>query len=165
MTAPGLVAALLAADPTQPGQEWTIHVPERLVAVLATMPVPARAGVRVAAAAVDGYALAPTGRTLATLTPREREYVVTCLAGHRRLAPLLELLKVPVLLAAGTERMFHQPPSTPPIAPPDPPLNCVPAEEWPTRSTASTDTAAPPPPSAGPRCFCPPAALLAAPPS
>lgn len=57
------------------------------------------------------------------------------LAAHPRLAPLLDVLKVPVLLAAGTERM----PATPAAAvtaPADPPLDCTPAHEWPTRSTA-----------------------------
>ncbi|MFE1715604.1 hypothetical protein ACFW82_37425, partial [Streptomyces sp. NPDC058728] len=51
----GLVAALLAEDRST---AWTARVPGRLEAVLAAMPAPARAGLRAAAAAVDGYALA-----------------------------------------------------------------------------------------------------------
>ncbi|MFJ3923272.1 GMC family oxidoreductase N-terminal domain-containing protein [Streptomyces sp. NPDC090022] len=147
-----LVAALLA-DPGDPGDagghgrpggprdpddaRWPARVPARLDAVLRTLPTPARAGVRAAALAVDGYALARTGRPLAGLAPAEREDVMTAFGARPRLAPLLDLLKVPVLLAAGTERMLDRPGAVrAPLAPPDPPLDCVPATEWPTRSRA-----------------------------
>ncbi|NUK02148.1 GMC family oxidoreductase N-terminal domain-containing protein [Streptomyces lunaelactis] len=150
MTAPGLVAALLADDGSHP---WTAKVPRRLDAVLASMPAPARAGIRSAAAAVDAYALARTGRRLAALGPGEREDVMAALGARTALAPLLDLLKVPVLLAAGTERMLEpgvrEPPVGGPLAgrsaaplalsfapPDDPPLDCVPAEDWPARTTA-----------------------------
>ncbi|GGP62454.1 GMC family oxidoreductase [Streptomyces melanogenes] len=130
----GLVAALLADDGTRP---WTATVPRRLADVLASMPVPARAGLRGAAAAVDAYAVARTGRRLAALGARERERVMESLGARPALAPALDLLKVPVLLAAGTERMLHEGGRGPLLAPPDdPPLDCVPAEEWPARATA-----------------------------
>ncbi|MDG4858623.1 FAD-binding protein, partial [Streptomyces sp. T-3] len=145
MSLTGLVAALLADDDTEP---WATRVPGRVSDVLASMPAPARAGVRGAAAAVDAYTLARTGRRLAALAPGERETVMAALGARPALAPLLDLLKVPVLLAAGTERMLEHPPAgkdrTPepavrslPFAPPDdPPLDCTPAEDWPARSTA-----------------------------
>lgn len=103
MSAAALVAALLADDGSA---RWPARVPRRLDDVLASMPAPARAGVRGAARAVDAYALARTGRPLAALGPAERDRLMTALAARPRLAPLLDLLKVPVLLAAGTERML-----------------------------------------------------------
>ncbi|MFD9487801.1 GMC family oxidoreductase N-terminal domain-containing protein [Streptomyces sp. NPDC059991] len=133
-TVSGLVAALLADDGTRP---WTAKVPLRLDGVLASMPAPARAGLRGAAAAVDAYAVARTGRRLAALGSEEREQVMAALGARPALAPVLDLLKVPVLLAAGTERLLHEGGRGPVLAPPDdPPLDCVPAEEWPARTTA-----------------------------
>ncbi|NLU73087.1 NAD(P)-binding protein [Streptomyces sp. HNM0575] len=142
----GLVAALLADDG---GKAWPGAVPRRLGAVLDTMPAAARAGVRAAAAAVDAYAAVRTGRRLRGLTPRERESVLSSLAARPSLLPVLDAVKVPVMLAAGTERMLHEEPplspayspgsapgSTPGAAPVDPPLDCVPSAHWPDRSTA-----------------------------
>ncbi|WP_406002493.1 GMC family oxidoreductase N-terminal domain-containing protein [Streptomyces sp. NBC_00829] len=141
MTAPGLVAALLADDGAD---RWPARVPGRLSDVLASMPAPARAGVLGAAAAVDTYALARTGRRLTSLGPGEREDVMAALAAHTALAPLLDLLKVPVLLAAGTEKMLDDSERLSggggrglPFAPPDdPPLDCTPCEQWAARSSA-----------------------------
>ncbi|MCX4545788.1 GMC family oxidoreductase [Streptomyces sp. NBC_01565] len=133
MSLDGLVAALIADDGST---AWPGRVPGRLEAVLASMPLPARAGVRVAAAAVDAFALARTGRRLAALTPAEREAVVNGLGGRARLVPLLDVLKVPVLLAAGTEKMIEDGPRGAPPAPSDPPLDCTPADAWPARSRA-----------------------------
>ncbi|SCK45268.1 GMC family oxidoreductase [Streptomyces sp. WMMB 322] len=130
----GLVAALLADDGSK---TWPGAVPGRLGSVLGTMPAPARAGVRAAAAAVDAYAVVRTGRRLRGLAPHARETVLASLASRRSLLPVLDAVKVPVMLAAGTERMIHEEPAPPPVsAPQDPPLDCVPSAEWPDRSTA-----------------------------
>ncbi|MER7676036.1 GMC family oxidoreductase [Streptomyces sp. NPDC096934] len=131
MTAEGLVAALLADDGEQ---AWPARVPRRLDTVLGALPVPARAGVHTAVAALETYALLRTGRRLAALGPDEREGVLRSLAAHPRLVPLLDVLKVPVLLAAGTERLPPAP--APGTAAQDPPLDCTPAHAWPARSTA-----------------------------
>ncbi|WP_329528120.1 GMC family oxidoreductase [Streptomyces sp. NBC_01462] len=131
MTAEGLIAALLADDGEQ---DWPARVPRRLDTVLAALPRPARAGVHTAVAAVETYALLRTGRRLAGLGPDERESVLRSLGAHPRLVPLLDVLKVPVLLAAGTERRPAVP--APVSAPQDPPLDCTPAHAWPARSTA-----------------------------
>ncbi|MFF2996846.1 GMC family oxidoreductase N-terminal domain-containing protein [Streptomyces sp. NPDC057950] len=131
MTAEGLIAALLADDGEQ---DWPARVPRRLDTVLAALPRPARAGVHTAVAAVETYALLRTGRRLAVLGPDEREGVLRSLGAHPRLVPLLDVLKVPVLLAAGTERGPAVP--VPVSAPQDPPLDCTPAHAWPARSTA-----------------------------
>ncbi|MEV6115877.1 FAD-binding protein [Streptomyces sp. NPDC052109] len=129
----GLVAAVLADDGTDP---WPGAVPRRVVALLDAMPAPARGAVRGAAAAIDAYAVSRTGRRLSALDAAGRQHVMASLASHRALLPLLDAVKVPVLLAAGTERLLHHvpPPSAP--APEDPPLDCTPAAHWPTRSTA-----------------------------
>ncbi|MFJ8008218.1 GMC family oxidoreductase [Streptomyces fagopyri] len=131
MTAEGLVAALLADDGRQ---DWPARVPRRLDTLLAALPRPARAGVHTAVAALEAYTLLRTGRRLAVLGTDERESVLRSLAAHPRLVSLLDVLKVPVLLAAGTERA---PAPQAPVPPPeDPPLDCTPAHAWPARSTA-----------------------------
>ncbi|MGW5589097.1 FAD-binding protein, partial [Streptomyces sp. NPDC003857] len=129
----GLVAALLADDGTT---AWSRSVPRRVETLLDTMPAPARTAVRGAAAAVDAYAVVRTGRRLSALGPAERERVVASLASRRALLPLLDAVKVPLLLAAGTERTLHHNPAPAAPAPDDPPLDCTPSREWPTRSSA-----------------------------
>ena len=101
MSARGLVAAMLADTGDE---EWVARVPARLGTFLSALPAPVRAGVRAAATAVDAYALLHSGRRLAALTPEERESVLASLAARPGLVPALDLLKVPVLLAAATER-------------------------------------------------------------
>ncbi|MFJ3231048.1 GMC family oxidoreductase N-terminal domain-containing protein [Streptomyces sp. NPDC086787] len=134
MSVPGLVAALIADDGTT---GWPARVPARLESVLAAMPRAARTGVRAAAHGLETYARARTGRGLAALSPAERESVLAGLGTRPTLHALLDVVKVPVLLAAGTERMLEQaPPVTPPLARRDPPLDCTPAQAWPARSTA-----------------------------
>ncbi|MFJ3336059.1 GMC family oxidoreductase N-terminal domain-containing protein [Streptomyces sp. NPDC086766] len=130
MTAEGFVAALIADTGDDP---WAARVPHRLDTLLAALPRPVRAAVRTGAAAVDVYGVLRTGRRLASLSPDDREAVLASLAGRPRLLPLLDLLKVPVLLAAATERTA---PAPSPVPRADPPLACVPAGEWPARSTA-----------------------------
>ncbi|WP_406261012.1 GMC family oxidoreductase N-terminal domain-containing protein [Streptomyces nigra] len=132
-TLPALSAAFLADDGTT---DWVRAVPGRLRTLLAAMPRSARAGVHGAALALDAYAMARTGRRLAGLTPEERERLLTGLAAHRTALPVLDALKVPVLLAAGTERMLAAEPLSPGSVPDDPPLDCTPSDAWPSRSTA-----------------------------
>lgn len=125
-----MVAALLAGT----GEEdWLARVPGRLDTFLSALPRPVRTGVRAAFGAADAYAVAHSGRRLDALTPGERESVLASLARRPALLPLLDLLKVPVLLAAATERI-PAPPA--PAAPDDPPLDCTPAGRWPDRATA-----------------------------
>ncbi|WP_354639527.1 GMC family oxidoreductase [Kitasatospora camelliae] len=138
----GLTAALLADDRTA---DWPSAAGERLAGVLAALPVPAQAGLRAAAAAADGYALLRTGSRLDRLHPDTREALLAGLAARPALPPVLDLVKLPVLLAAGTELMLHRrgptgpsvgPATAPPAVPADPPLDCVPSAAWPDRSTA-----------------------------
>ncbi|MEU2786865.1 GMC family oxidoreductase [Streptomyces sp. NPDC007110] len=130
---PALTAAFLGDDGTT---DWVRGVPRRLRTLLDAMPRSARTAVHGAALAVDAYALARTGRRLTALPPGERERLLTRLAAHRTALPVLDALKVPVLLAAGTERMLHrEAPAARPAAD-DPPLDCTPSAAWPSRSTA-----------------------------
>ncbi|MFE2606290.1 GMC family oxidoreductase N-terminal domain-containing protein [Streptomyces mirabilis] len=130
----GLAAALLADDGTSP---WTRAVPRRAETLLDTMPAPVRTAVRAAAAAIDAYTVARTGRRLSALSAAQREQVMGSLGSHRALLPLLDAVKVPLLLAAGTERTLHQHRPAPPApGPDDPPLDCTPSRDWPTRSNA-----------------------------
>ncbi|MFF4399642.1 GMC family oxidoreductase N-terminal domain-containing protein [Streptomyces sp. NPDC001480] len=133
MSLTGLVAALIADDGTA---DWPARVPARLETVLASMPLPARAGVRAAARGLDAYARLRTGRGPAALTGPERESVLGSLGARPALAALLDVVKVPVLLAAGTERMLQQGLPARRPAREDPPLDCTPAAQWPARSTA-----------------------------
>lgn len=131
----GLVAALLADDGTA---AWPSRVPERLAGLLDAVPAPARLGIRGAAAALDTFAAVRMGRRLHALTPAERETLLRTLSARPALLPLLDAVKVPVMLAAGTERMLHEEPPGAVAAGPqdDPPLDCVPSVAWPDRSTA-----------------------------
>ncbi|WP_369227981.1 GMC family oxidoreductase N-terminal domain-containing protein [Streptomyces sp. R39] len=147
MSAQGLVAALLAEDGIgdRDGygrghgsgdggeEEWPARVPGRLDTFLSALPGPVRAAVRAGGTIVDAYAVLHSGRRLAALTPDERETVLASLGARPALLPLLDLLKVPVLLAAATERV---PAPSAPAVPDDPPLDCTPSEHWPDRTTA-----------------------------
>lgn len=133
MSLTGLVAALIADDDTT---DWPRRVPARLDKALSAMPLTARTAIRTASHAVNTYALARTGRTLGALSPPERQSILTGLAAHPAILALLEVLKVPVLLAAGTERMLHHDPPPRALPRPDPPLDLTPAHAWPARSTA-----------------------------
>ncbi|MEU9298525.1 GMC family oxidoreductase N-terminal domain-containing protein [Streptomyces sp. NPDC048266] len=132
MSLHGLVAALIADDGSD---GWAARVPGRLESILDSMPRPARAGLRTAAGALDAYALARSGRRLTQLTVDEREAVLGSIGKRPALLSLLDVLKVPVLLAAGTERMlWHGPGKLVPTRD-DPPLDCTPAGAWPARCT------------------------------
>ncbi|MFF7969794.1 GMC family oxidoreductase N-terminal domain-containing protein [Streptomyces sp. NPDC007905] len=133
MSLTGLVSALISDDGTA---DWPRRAPARLETHLATMPLAARVGMRAAARGVDVYALVRTGRTLGALTAPERESLLGELAARPALLPLLDVLKVPVLLAAGTERMLQDGPAPRGLTRQDPPLDLTPAPDWPARSTA-----------------------------
>lgn len=140
----GLVAAVLADDGTA---EWTRTVPRRVAALLGVMPAPARAAVRAAAVAIDAYAVARTGRRLSALDAEEREQVMTSLAARPALLPLLDALKVPVLLAAGTERMRYDGAAPSVSTPGRAPLDGTPAGPRPPRSAPPESTQPGPAPS------------------
>jgi choline dehydrogenase-like flavoprotein len=134
------VAALLGID--DPGEARRIAA--RAGEVAARLPAPAGSAIRVAAAALDVASRLIAAKPLAELAPPERDWVCTTLASHGG-GPLLEALKLPVLLAAGADR-FSEAASgaagatagTCGTGPgrPDPPLNCTSSAQWPSRTTA-----------------------------
>lgn len=130
-----LVRAVLGDDPSLP---WTASVPHRLEAVAAAMPPAMRLALRSAAAAVDVYAIARTGRRTSTLPAAQLDRLLATLATRPTTAALLDAVKMPVLLAAGTERMLAlgNGQQTTVVSRPDPYLDCTPAQDWPSRSTA-----------------------------
>lgn len=125
----GAVAAILGAD--DPAE--VARVAARVADLSGRLPWPARVGIRSGSGLLDAAARVLTGRRLDELDPERREAVCTTLAGRPAGAFLLDTLKVPLLLADATRR------AAPPLdvdAPEDPPLDCVPAEEWPSCATA-----------------------------
>ena len=146
--ATAVVAALLGIDDPQEAQ----RVAARASAVAARLPAPAGTGIRAATAALDLASRLIAGKPLAKLAPPERDWVCTTVAS-RGGGPLLDALKLPLLLAAGEERYGRDAvggeyPAAPNAgapawdggtgrpARPDPPLDCTPAADWPSRMTA-----------------------------
>ncbi|MFE5549558.1 GMC family oxidoreductase N-terminal domain-containing protein [Streptomyces sp. NPDC056534] len=130
-----LVHAVLGRDPEHP---WMAAVPARLETVAAAMPLATRLALRSASAAVDAYAIARTGRRIRFLPTSQLDQLLVPLAGKPLTAALLDAVKMPVLLAAGTEQMLAQRGQSPPMVKhrSDPLLDCVPAKEWPSCSVA-----------------------------
>ncbi len=131
-------AALLAIeDPTE-----AERVGARAGEVAARLGEPAGAAVRAGAGVLDMAARLLAGRPLAALAPAERDWVCGTVAA-RGGGQLLEVLKIPMLLAAGSERLTRAAPGTQ-VAPahragrvrPDPPLDCTNARDWPSSTTA-----------------------------
>ncbi|MFI9825702.1 GMC family oxidoreductase N-terminal domain-containing protein [Streptomyces sp. NPDC052013] len=133
MSLTGMVAALIADDGTA---DWPARVPARLESILGSLPRPARAAIRAAARGLDAYAVAHTGRPLRALNPRQRELLLARIQERPALLSLLDVLKIPVLLASGTEQMLDEGTWIRNPGRPDPPLDCTPARDWPARSTA-----------------------------
>ncbi len=163
------VAALLAIEDPAAAR----RVAARTAEVAARLPAPAGSGIRAGVAALDAAARLIAGKPLAALAPAERDWVCTTLAG-RGGGPLLDALKMPVLLAAGAvglgggasgggasgwaddtggraDGTAGSADGTGPAdgtaglagrtvggstARPDPPLDCTPSVDWPSRTTA-----------------------------
>lgn len=116
------VAALLGID--EPAE--VARVSSRLDTLLRGMPAASRLGIRAGLGAVSVAVRAGGAKRL---PPVERDAVLHRLAADPRLASALDVLKMPVLLAAG--------PSGPVPVPaggrPDAVLDCVPSFDWPAR--------------------------------
>ncbi len=139
---PAAVAALLGIDDPEEAR----RVAARAGEVAARLPAPAGSGIRAATAALDMASRLIAGKPLAELTPPERDWVCTTVASHGG-GPLINALKMPMLLAAGAEwfniaavsgtaSADHGTCDTGPPPGPDPPLDCTPAAEWPSAAKA-----------------------------
>lgn len=123
------VGALLDADDVE-----AADLAARLRETTRHLPGPLRGGLTAAVTALDVGCRVRTGHALARLDAQQRARFIGALAGTRLGASLVEAVKVPVLMAAGAQRV--QLPLEPqnPLA--DPPLDCTPSPSWPTCSTA-----------------------------
>jgi len=139
---------------------------DRLTALAAHWPKPARLGLRAGAGLVDALARWRAGRGWSTLDAADRDRVLRTVTASRIGGPLVELLKVPMLAAATTAAATTASAGTAPagtaaagtapagtaaagtaaagtaaagtvaLARPDAELDCTPAQHWPTCTTA-----------------------------
>ena len=127
-SAAGAVAALLGTGDVDAAQ-----IAARLDRTTAELPRPVGAALQAAFVALDAHALTHTGHRLAGLDPARRDRLVRRLGSARLGGALLEAVKIPVLMAAGAHRV--QLPLGDATGIEDPPLDCVPAQDWPGCTT------------------------------
>lgn len=125
----GAVAALLAADDAEAAQ-----IAARLRRNNRRMPTPVRAAIGAGLHALDIAARLRTGHALADLDADRREALIRALSSSRAGEQFVEAIKLPLLMAAGAQRV--RVPLGEGGAVTDPPLDCTPAAEWPSRTTA-----------------------------
>ncbi len=130
--AAGVTAALLGVDDA----EELRRLRARLGDITGAFPLPARIGLRAGAGALDLAARLLTGAPLGGLDVARRDAVCAIVASRPLGARLVDTLKFPALLAAGTERLEEGAARTAPPGRPDPELDCVPSPEWPACTTA-----------------------------
>ncbi|GAB3964039.1 GMC family oxidoreductase [Actinoallomurus acanthiterrae] len=128
----GVTAALLGVD----DEDELRRLCARIDDITRAFPRPARVGLRAGANALDVAARLLTGRPLGGLDAAHREAVCAIVASRGPGARLVETLKLPALLAAGTDRLEEDFARGIPAGRPDPELTCVPSAEWPTCATA-----------------------------
>ncbi|MEI8083646.1 MAG: hypothetical protein WCI74_17560, partial [Actinomycetes bacterium] len=94
----GFCAALLDTDNTGADPVETARQVEWLLARFSPAP---RAGIRAGFATIDATAVAMTGKRMSALDQQGRSRVLDRIVATPTTATLVDLLKVPVLLAAG----------------------------------------------------------------
>ncbi|TDB86936.1 FAD-binding protein [Actinomadura sp. 7K534] len=100
-----------------------------------SLPAPARLGLRTGAGTLDVLARLTTGHALDGLDADSRDAFCARVAARPSTARMAEMMKIPLLLAAGTE-LLPAPPPPHALARPDPELDCAPSAEWPGCTTA-----------------------------
>lgn len=126
----GTVAALLGIEDAGD----LARVSARAEAIGRALPAPARLGLRAGAGALDALSRLATGHPLDALDPDRRDAFCALLTSREPAARLVEALKIPLLLAAGTELLPL--PRTSGDPRPDAPLDCTPSDGWPACATA-----------------------------
>jgi choline dehydrogenase-like flavoprotein len=125
-----VAAALLPPEAGGPDPERVASIARRMVS---RMPRASQAGLGAALVGIEALSVARTGRTLRSLPADRREAILRGFGGAGG-RPVLDALKSVVLLAYGSDSFAeeirtvgnaHEP------ARPDPPLDVVPAAEWP----------------------------------
>lgn len=128
-----VAAALLPPEAGGPDPERIASLSRRMVR---RMPTASQAGLGAALVGLEAFSVARTGRTLGSLSPERREAVL------RRFAkagggPVVDALKAIVLLAHGSDAFAEEIRTVgnaqEPVRP-DPPLDLVPAAEWPAEA-------------------------------
>ncbi len=129
----GLCAALLDLP-----DDEAAAVASGVEALAGRLPVAARLALRAGVGAAGVAAVSLTGRRLAGLDPDRRARLVAVLGSHPRTADLVDLVKVPVLLAHGARAAAPELAArltVPPVRP-DGDLDVTPSPWWPSRSVA-----------------------------
>ncbi|TDD69762.1 FAD-binding protein [Actinomadura darangshiensis] len=126
----GTVAALLGIEDAGD----LARVSARAEAIGRALPAPARLGLRAGAGTLDTLSRLATGHRLDDLDADRRDAFCALLTSREPAARLVETLKIPLLLAAGTELLPIPGAAGEPR--PDAPLDCTPSGEWPACSTA-----------------------------
>ncbi|TDE32695.1 FAD-binding protein [Actinomadura sp. 6K520] len=103
--------------------------------IAGSLPAPARLGLRTGAGTLDVLARLTTGHALDGLDPAGRDAFCARVTARPATARMVEMMKIPLLLAAGTE-LLPAPPPPHGLARPDPELDCTPSAEWPGCTTA-----------------------------
>lgn len=101
MTATSLRGVCAALLPPEAGGPDASALAERVAAFASRLPTEARYGVRAGIVALDGLAIATTGRRLASLDERDRARVLERLTSTSVASQALDALKALVLLVAG----------------------------------------------------------------
>lgn len=104
-------------------------------AVARTLPGPARLGLAAGAGTLDALSRLTTGRPLDRLDAGRRDAFCALLTSRASTARIVEAVKVPLLLAAGTG-LLPGPPEPGGLVRPDAALDCTPSGEWPACATA-----------------------------
>ncbi|MEU5987970.1 GMC family oxidoreductase [Spirillospora sp. NPDC047418] len=104
-------------------------------AIARTLPGPARFGLAAGAGALDALSRLATGRPLDGLDAARRDALCALLAARPATARVVETVKIPLLLAAGTALLPGPPEPDAPVRP-DAVLDCTPSGEWPACATA-----------------------------
>ncbi|WP_433468817.1 GMC family oxidoreductase N-terminal domain-containing protein [Spirillospora sp. CA-128828] len=126
----GTVAALLGIEDAGD----VARVSARAEAIGRALPAPARLGLRAGAGTLDALSRLATGRPLDRLDPDRRDAFCALLTSREPGVRLVETLKIPLLLAAGTELLPM--PAGPGDPRPDAPLDCTPSTGRPACTTA-----------------------------
>lgn len=129
-----VAAAILPPEAGGPDPERVAGLARRMIS---RMPASSRVGLGAALVGLEAFALARTGRTLGSASPRQRLELIDRV-GRLGGAPALDAFKSIVLLAHGTDAYAEeiaavgsrQQPSRP-----DPVLNLTPAAEWPASTS------------------------------
>ncbi|TDC12110.1 GMC family oxidoreductase [Actinomadura bangladeshensis] len=104
-------------------------------AIARTLPGPARLGLAAGTGTLDALSRLTTGRPLAGLDAGRRDALCALLVSRASTSRVVEAVKIPLLLAAGTALLPGPPEPDGPVRP-DAALDCTPSGEWPACATA-----------------------------